>query len=74
MSPAVNDILSKMQNIFLKSEHLVGVVIVCAPGFVAAILPVYDLSSCCYLRSVVLVVNGLASRLSQMPSDWSTVT
>ena len=36
MSPDVRDILSRMQNIFLKSVQLVGVVVVC--DFMAALV------------------------------------
>ena len=36
MSPDVTDILSKMQNISLKSVQLVGMVTVREPGFVGA--------------------------------------
>ena len=38
MSPDVTDILSRMQNVFLKSVQLVGVVVVFAPGFMAALV------------------------------------
>ena len=53
MSPDVTDILSKMQNISLKSVQLVGVVIVCAPGFVAA--PVCVPFYLCMIRRVVVI-------------------
>ena len=79
MSPDVTDILSRMQNVFLKSVRLVGVVICLCTWFydcsrLCPISPVYDPSCCCYLQSVVLVINGLVSRLSQTSFDWSTVT
>ena len=53
----VTDILSRMQNIFLKSVPLVGVVIVCAPGFVAA--PVCVLFHLCVIHHVVVIYDWL---------------
>ena len=53
MSPDVTNILSKMQNIFLKSVQLVGMVAACEPGFVGA--PVCILFYLCMIRRVVIV-------------------
>ena len=57
MSPDVTDILSRMQNVFLKCVWLVGVVIVCAPGFMAAL--VYVLFHLCVIRHVVVIYDQL---------------
>ena len=57
MSPDVTDILSRMQNVFLKSVWLVGVVVVCAPGFMAAL--VYVLFHLCMIRHVVVIYDQL---------------
>ena len=57
MSPDVTDILSRMQNISLKSVQLVGMVVVCAPGFVAA--PVCILFYLCMIHRVVVIYDQL---------------
>ena len=56
-SPDVADILSRMQNIFLKSVQLVGVVAVCATGFMAALVCI--LFHMCMIRHVVVIYNQL---------------
>ena len=57
MSPDVTDILSRMQNVFLKSVWLVDVVIVCAPCFMAALVCV--LFHLCMIRHVVVIYDQL---------------
>ena len=57
MSPDVTDILSRMQNIFLKSVQLVGVVAVCAPGFMAALICM--LFHLCMIHHVVVIYDQL---------------
>ena len=57
MSPDVTDILSRMQNIFLKSVQLVGVVIVCATDFMAALVCV--LYHMCMIRHIVVIYDQL---------------
>ena len=57
MSPDVTDILSRMQNIFLKSVQLVGVVTVCASGFMAALVCI--LFHLCMICHVVVIYNQL---------------
>ena len=57
MSPDITDILSRMQNISLKSVQLVGIVVVCAPGFVVALIcvPFY----LCVIHHVVVIYDQL---------------
>ena len=57
MSPDVTDILSRMQNISLRSVQLVGIVVVCAPGFVVALIcvPFYLFM----IRHVVVIYDQL---------------
>ena len=57
MSPNVTDILFRMQNIFLKSVQLVGLVAVCAPGFMAALVCI--LFHLCMIRHVVVIYDQL---------------